>query len=139
MNITPKNEKLDLGTLQHLEQLLGLGWVIVSIPPPKHVTLLGLGLSTFRVRVRLHGGDEFSVAFKVNYISEDLLPVTVTPRLLLHLAYIALNGSFHTQRLQISETSMKIITNANANTEWEWPPTLMLHTLRHFPRIFFEN
>ena len=47
MNIAPKNEKLDLGILQHLEQLLGLGWVIFSIPPTKHITLLGLGLSTF--------------------------------------------------------------------------------------------
>ena len=28
MNVAPKNEKLDLGILQHLEQLLGLGWVI---------------------------------------------------------------------------------------------------------------
>ena len=55
MNITPKNKKLDLGILQHLEQLLGLGlgWVIFSIPPTKHVTLLGLGLSTFRARVRV--------------------------------------------------------------------------------------
>ena len=26
----------------------------------------------------LHSGDEFQIAFKVNYISEDLLPVTVT-------------------------------------------------------------
>ena len=52
MNIIPKNKKLDLGILQHLEQLLGLGWVIFSIPPTKHVTLLGLGLSTSRVRVK---------------------------------------------------------------------------------------
>ena len=28
---------------QHLEQLLGLGWVIFSIPQPS-ITLLGLGL-----------------------------------------------------------------------------------------------
>ena len=28
MNITPKNKSLDLDILQHLEQLLGLGWVI---------------------------------------------------------------------------------------------------------------
>ena len=27
MNITPKNKRLDLCILQHLEQLLGLGWV----------------------------------------------------------------------------------------------------------------
>ena len=40
MNVTPKNKKLDLGILQHLEQLLG---VIVrmghlSIPPTMNVT-----------------------------------------------------------------------------------------------------
>ena len=38
----------------------------------------------YRCRVRLqdwlHSGDEFSLAFKVNYIPEDLLPVTVTSR-----------------------------------------------------------
>ena len=34
-HVTPKNEKLDLGILQHLEQLLGLGWGI-SIYPPNH-------------------------------------------------------------------------------------------------------
>ena len=28
----------------------------------------------------LHAGDEFSIALKVNYISEDLLPGTVTSR-----------------------------------------------------------
>ena len=28
----------------------------------------------------LHNGDEFSIAFKVNYMSEDLLLVTVTSR-----------------------------------------------------------
>ena len=40
MNITPKNEKLDLGILQHLEQLLGLGlgWVISAYPPTMNVT-----------------------------------------------------------------------------------------------------
>ena len=45
---------LDLRILQYLEQLLGLGlgWVIFSIPPTKHVTLLGLELSTCRVRVK---------------------------------------------------------------------------------------
>ena len=32
--VTPKNEKLDLGILQHLEQLLGLGWVISAYPQP---------------------------------------------------------------------------------------------------------
>ena len=34
MNVTPKNEKLDLAILQHLEQLLGLGlgWVISAYP-----------------------------------------------------------------------------------------------------------
>ena len=40
--------------------------------------------SIYRCRVRLqdwlHSGDEFPIAFKVNYISEDLLPVTVTSR-----------------------------------------------------------
>ena len=40
--------------------------------------------SHYRWRVRLqdwlHSGDEFSIAFKVNYILEDLLPVTVTSR-----------------------------------------------------------
>ena len=38
--------------------------------------------SHYRWKVRLqdwlHSGDEFSIAFKVNYILEDLLPVTVT-------------------------------------------------------------
>ena len=38
--------------------------------------------SIYRCRVRLqdwlHSGEEFPIAFKVNYISEDLLPVTVT-------------------------------------------------------------
>ena len=47
MNVAPKNKKLDLGILQHLEQLLGLGLGgHFSIPPTKHVTLLGLVLST---------------------------------------------------------------------------------------------
>ena len=36
---------------------------------------------TVRLQDWLHGEDEVSVAFKVNYISEDLLPVTVTSRL----------------------------------------------------------
>ena len=58
MNIAPKNEKLGLGILQNLEQLLGLGlrWVILAYPQPsmshfyswvrvKHLEL-GLGLST---------------------------------------------------------------------------------------------
>ena len=31
-----------------------------------------------RLQDRLHSGDEFPIAFKVNYISEDLLPVMVT-------------------------------------------------------------
>ena len=31
-----------------------------------------------RLQDWLHSGDEFSIAFKVNYISEDLLPVMVT-------------------------------------------------------------
>ena len=31
-----------------------------------------------RLQVWLHSGDEFSIALKVNDISEDLLPVTVT-------------------------------------------------------------
>ena len=36
MNVAPKNEKLDLGILLHLEQLLGLGlgWVILAYPQP---------------------------------------------------------------------------------------------------------
>ena len=40
------------------------------------------GATTDGVRLQdwLHSGDEFSVAFKVNYISEDLLPVMVTSR-----------------------------------------------------------
>ena len=40
MNIAPKNEKLDLDILQHLEQLLGLGlgWVISAYPPTMNVT-----------------------------------------------------------------------------------------------------
>ena len=46
---------------------------------------LQLCWSHYRWRVRLqdwlHSGDEFSIAFKVNSISEDLLPVTVTSRL----------------------------------------------------------
>ena len=37
MNIAPKNEKLDLGILQHLEQFLGLGWVNFSMPPTMNV------------------------------------------------------------------------------------------------------
>ena len=40
--------------------------------------------SIYRCRVRLqdwlHSGDEFPIAFKVDYIPEDLLPVTVTYR-----------------------------------------------------------
>ena len=55
MNVTPKNEKLDLGILQHLEQLLG---VRVRVGHFQHtpnqachtfrvtVKHLGLGLST---------------------------------------------------------------------------------------------
>ena len=34
MNVTPENEKLDLGIMQHLEQLLGLGWVISAYCQP---------------------------------------------------------------------------------------------------------
>ena len=41
--------------------------------------------SIYRCRVRLqdwlHSGDKFPIAFKVNYISEDLLSVTETSRL----------------------------------------------------------
>ena len=60
MNVTAKNEKLDLGILQHVEQLLGLGWVISAYPSTMNVApknekldlrilqhleqLLGLGL-----------------------------------------------------------------------------------------------
>ena len=33
-----------------------------------------------RLQDWLHSGDEFSIAFKVNYMSDDLLPVTVTSR-----------------------------------------------------------
>ena len=44
--------------------------------------------SHYRCRVRLqdwlHSGDEFSIAFKVNYILEDLLPVMVTSRYLIY-------------------------------------------------------
>ena len=40
--------------------------------------------SHYGLRVRLqdwlHSGNEFSIEFKVNYMSEDLLPVTVTSR-----------------------------------------------------------
>ena len=41
------------------------------------------GATRLRVRLHegLHDGYEFSIAFKVNYISEDLLPVMVTFRL----------------------------------------------------------
>ena len=40
MNIAPKNEKLDLGILQHSKQLLGLGlgWVISAYPPTMNIT-----------------------------------------------------------------------------------------------------
>ena len=40
MNITPKNKKLDLGILQYLEQLLGLGlwWFISAYPPTMNIT-----------------------------------------------------------------------------------------------------
>ena len=45
--------------------------------------------SHYRWRVRLqdwlHSGDEFSIAFKVNYISEDLLLVMVTSSFLITL------------------------------------------------------
>ena len=34
MNVTAKNKKLDLGILQHLEQLVGLGWGISAYPQP---------------------------------------------------------------------------------------------------------
>ena len=34
-NIAPKNKKLDLGILWHLEQLLGLGWIISAYPQPR--------------------------------------------------------------------------------------------------------
>ena len=34
----PKNEKLDLGMYQHLQQLFRLGWVTFNIPLTKHVT-----------------------------------------------------------------------------------------------------
>ena len=34
-----------------------------------------------RLQDWLHNGDEFSIAFKVNYMSEDLLPVMVTSSL----------------------------------------------------------
>ena len=37
-HVTPKNEKLDLGILQHLEQLLGLGWGISAYPPTMNIT-----------------------------------------------------------------------------------------------------
>ena len=37
-------------------------------------------------------GDEFSIAFKVNYTSEDLLPVMVTSRLLMR-PYLILQKS----------------------------------------------
>ena len=39
-NVTPKNEKLDLGILQHFEKHLGLGlgWVISAWPPTMKVT-----------------------------------------------------------------------------------------------------
>ena len=48
--------------------------------------------SHYRWRVRLqdwlHSGDKFSIAFKVSYISEDLLPVTVTSRSWLYFSPI---------------------------------------------------
>ena len=39
MNVAPKNEKMDLGILQHLEKLLGseLGWVISAYPPTMNI------------------------------------------------------------------------------------------------------
>ena len=44
------------------------------------------GATTDGVRLQdwLHSGDEFSIAFKMNYISEDLLLVTVTSRFILY-------------------------------------------------------
>ena len=51
-----------------------------------YIELLMIGhcarASTNVVRLQhwLHSGDEFPVAFKVNYILEDYLPVTVTSR-----------------------------------------------------------
>ena len=40
----------------------------------------GASTNVERLQDWLHSGDEFPIAFKVNYISEDLLPVTVTSR-----------------------------------------------------------
>ena len=37
-HVTPRNKKLDLGILQHLEQVLGLGWVISAYPPNMNIT-----------------------------------------------------------------------------------------------------
>ena len=39
-HVTLKNKRLDLGILQHLEQLLwlGLGWVISAYPPTMNIT-----------------------------------------------------------------------------------------------------
>ena len=39
MNVAPKNKNLDLGILQHLEQLigLGLGWVISAYPQTMNI------------------------------------------------------------------------------------------------------
>ena len=61
MNVTPKNKKLDLGILQHLEQLLGLGlgWVISAYPPTVNIApKMKVGFrhfvtfeTTFRARV----------------------------------------------------------------------------------------
>ena len=63
MNITPKSEKLDLGILRHLEQLLGLelGWGISAYPTTLNIApkseKLDLGIlqhleQLFRVDVR---------------------------------------------------------------------------------------
>ena len=60
-HVTPKNKKLDLSILQHLEQLSGLGWVISAYPPTMNVTpkskKLDLGIlqywNKFRVKVKV--------------------------------------------------------------------------------------
>ena len=53
-----------------------------------------------RLQDWLNSGDEFSTAFKVNYISEDLLPITVTSRLLF---FVLQAFKQHMQKLTIYE------------------------------------
>ena len=51
-------------------------------------------------------GDEFSIAFKVNYISEDLLPVTVTSRYFTLTVTLSVHGN---SNICASESSYSFI------------------------------